>query len=218
MPYRASVARVAASNTPTYPGELGSATPNPMIPCSRNAPTAGTGNPNARKHVANAAAFTSQSTADQTTTATKRPGLLSTSSPATNPSAMRVIRSATRAGRPACGTLPISARQVVGRSIHGAETTRLTPTQPTWSLGMETGRRARATVATRRPPFPRRTPATRSRALTPCSAQASSPSVIPSPTTHAHREAAARSGASGTGTGLEGEGNEVADFFDEGAE
>src|SRR5205814_5159141 len=77
---------------------------------------------------------------------------------------------------------------------------------------------ASATVASTSPPFARRTPATRSRALTPCSAQASSPSVIPSPTTHAHREAAARSGASGTGTGLEGEGNEVADFFDEGAE
>ena len=34
--------------------------------------------------------------------------------------------------------------------------------------------------------------------------------MIPSPTIHAHREAAARVGASGIGIGLEGEGNEVA--------
>src|SRR5213076_1420427 len=127
MPYRASVARVAASNTPTYPGELGSATPNPMIPCSRNAPTADTGNPNARKHIANAAAFTSQSTADQRTTARKRPGLLSTSSPATSPSAMRVIRSATRAGRTACVTRPSSASQGAGRCTTSTATTSTTP-------------------------------------------------------------------------------------------
>src|SRR5437588_3929835 len=77
---------------------------------------------------------------------------------------------------------------------------------------------ASATVARMSPRFARRTPSTRSPALTPCSAQARSPSVTPSPTTHAHREAAARLGASGTGVGLEGEGNEVADFFDEGAQ
>src|SRR5213082_1935069 len=77
---------------------------------------------------------------------------------------------------------------------------------------------ASATVATMRLGFARRTPSTRSPALTPCSAQARSPSVTPSPTTHAHREAAARLGASGTGVGLEGEGNEVADFVDEGEE
>src|SRR5947209_10856559 len=77
---------------------------------------------------------------------------------------------------------------------------------------------ASATVASMSPRFARRTPSTRSRALTPCSAHARSPSVIPSPTTHAHREAEARLRPSRTGTGLEGEGNEVADFFDEGAE
>src|ERR1051325_3780846 len=83
MPYRASVARVAASNKPMNPGELGSATPKPMIPCSRNAPAGGTGSPNARKQTANAAAFTSHCTTDQNTTARKRPGVLSTSRHAT---------------------------------------------------------------------------------------------------------------------------------------
>src|SRR6266566_8796212 len=78
---------------------------------------------------------------------------------------------------------------------------------------------ASATVARMSPRFARRTLSTRSRALTPCSAQASSPSVNPSPTTHAQRDAAARLGASGAvGIRLEGEGNEVADFVDEGAE
>src|SRR2546430_8056212 len=75
-----------------------------------------------------------------------------------------------------------------------------------------------ATVARMSPECARRAPSARSRALTPCSAHARSPSVIPSPTIHAQREAAARLGASGTGLGLEGEGNEVADFVDEGAE
>src|SRR6059036_1298758 len=78
----ASVTRVAASNTPTNPGEAGSATPKPMIPCSRNAPSAGTASPKARKHTANAAAFTSHCTTDQPTTPRNRPGLFSTSSPA----------------------------------------------------------------------------------------------------------------------------------------
>src|SRR5207253_2672678 len=127
MPYRPSVARVAASNTPTNPGELGSATPNPMIPCSRNAPTAGTGSPNARKHTANAAAFTSHSTTDQKTTAAKRPGFLSTSSPATSPSAIRVIRSARRAGRTACVARPSSASQGAGRCTTSTATTSTTP-------------------------------------------------------------------------------------------
>src|SRR5437870_9790733 len=78
---------------------------------------------------------------------------------------------------------------------------------------------ASATVARMSPRLARRTPSTRSRALTPCSAQARSPSVTPSPTTHAQRDAAARLGASGAvGIRLEGEGNEVADFVDEGAE
>src|SRR5437588_331612 len=115
MPYRPSVARVAASNTPTKPGELGIATPKPMIPCSRNAPTGGTGSPNARKHTANAAAFTSHSTTDQRTTASNRPGLLSTSSPATSPSAMWESRSAKCAGNTACVARPSSPSQGAGR-------------------------------------------------------------------------------------------------------
>src|SRR5256885_1944668 len=212
MPYRGSVARVAASNTPTYPGELGSATPNPMIPCSRNAPTAGTGSPNARKHIPNAPAFTSHSTADQRTTATKRGGPFSTPRPPTSPPAMRGIRSPPRAGRTPGTTRPTSAGQGAGP--------RTTPGGVSCRGGVRIGNvgAGGARGPSMPPPFARRTPATRSRALTPCSAQASSPSVIPSPTTHAHREAVARSGASGTGTGLEGERNEVADFVDEGAE
>src|SRR5437899_1480030 len=127
MPYRARVARVAASNTPTNPGELGSATPKPMIPCSKNAPTAGTGSPNARKHTAKAAAFTSQSTTDQSTTPKKRPGLLSTSSPATSPSAIRMTRSATRAGNSAWVARPSSASQGAGRCTTNTATTSTTP-------------------------------------------------------------------------------------------
>src|SRR2546429_9092642 len=52
---------------------------------------------------------------------------------------------------------------------------------------------------------------TSSCASTPCSAQARSPSVTTSPTTHAQRDA----GPLGVGGGLDGEGNEVADLFDE---
>src|SRR2546423_3410957 len=127
MPYRPSLARVAASNTPTNPGELGSATPNPMIPCSRNAPAAGTGSPKARKHTANAAAFTTQSTTDHATTARKRPGLFRTASPATNPSAIRAIRSATRAGRAACVARPSSASHGPGRCTTSTATASTTP-------------------------------------------------------------------------------------------
>src|SRR4029077_15369584 len=78
---------------------------------------------------------------------------------------------------------------------------------------------ASATVARISPRFACRTPSTRSRALTPCSAHARRPRVTPSPTSHAQREAATRLGASGAvGIRLEGERNEVADFFDEGAQ
>src|SRR5256885_4007634 len=86
------------------------------------------------------------------------------------------------------------------------------------SVRMGNVRVASATVASMSQRFARRTPSTRSRALTPCSAQARSPSVTRSPTTHAQRDAELRSGAGGAGAGLKGEGNEVADFFDEGAQ
>src|SRR2546426_4177216 len=85
MPSTASVARVAASNTPTNPGDDGRATPNPIIPCNNSAPSAGTGRPNAWKQIANDAPFTSHSSSDHATTPTNRPGLFSTSSPATRP-------------------------------------------------------------------------------------------------------------------------------------
>src|SRR5216683_1733823 len=98
----ARVSRVAASNTPTNPGEDGSATPKPMMPCSRKAPSTGTASPKARKHTAKAAAFTTQSTTDHRTTAANRAGFFNTSSPATRPSAMWVIRSAIAVGRIAC--------------------------------------------------------------------------------------------------------------------
>src|SRR2546428_10062847 len=61
----------------------------------------------------------------------------------------------------------------------------------------------------------RRTYPTNSRASTPCSAHASSPSVTASPTIHAQREADAPLLG---GAGLGSEGNEVADFVDEGPE
>src|SRR2546430_15265934 len=99
MPYSASVTRVAASNTPTNPGELGSATPNPMIPCSRNAPAAGTGRPKARKHTADAAAFTTHSTTDHAAAAGERARPLRAAGPRAHPPAGPAARPANAAGQ-----------------------------------------------------------------------------------------------------------------------
>src|SRR5438105_3760794 len=81
-----------------YPGVDGTATPKPMMPCKSKAAAAGTFIPKARKHTAKAAALVSQSANDQTTTPANRTGLLSTSSPATIPSAQCVTRAAALAG------------------------------------------------------------------------------------------------------------------------
>src|SRR2546422_315044 len=70
---------------------------------------------------------------------------------------------------------------------------------------------ASAIVASMSQRLARRRCPTSSCASTPCSAQARSPSVTTSPTTHAQRDA----GPLGVGGGLDGEGNEVADLFDE---
>src|SRR5207302_5025859 len=87
----------------------------------------GTGSPNARKHTANAAAFTSHSTTDQRTTASNRPGLLSTSSPATSPSAMWESRSAKCAGNTACAARPSSPSQGAGRCTTSTATSSTIP-------------------------------------------------------------------------------------------
>src|SRR2546428_320962 len=127
MPYSARVTRVSASNGPKKPGEDGSATPNPISPCSRNAPTQGTGSPNARKHTANDRAFTTHSTTDQTTTPAKRAGLLRTASPWTSPSANCVTRSAEREGRTACSTRPRRLSAGAGRGTTTSATPRAVP-------------------------------------------------------------------------------------------
>src|SRR2546421_650790 len=81
-----------------YPGVDGTATPKPMMPCKSKAAAAGTFIPKAQKHTAKAAALVSQSANDQTTTPANRTGLLSTSRPATIPSAQCVTRAAALAG------------------------------------------------------------------------------------------------------------------------
>src|SRR5881628_3023117 len=73
---------------------------------------------------------------------------------------------------------------------------------------------ASAIVASMSQRLARRRCPTSSCPSTPCSAQARSPSVTTSPTTHAQRHA----GTLGVGGGLDGEGNEVADLFDESPE
>src|SRR5436309_1582994 len=75
------------------------ATPKPMMPCRSSAASSGTWSPKARKQIAKAAAFLTQSTSDHRTTPANRPGLLSTASPSTMPSKTRTTRSAARTGR-----------------------------------------------------------------------------------------------------------------------
>src|SRR5438552_10522168 len=73
-----------------------------------------------------------------------------------------------------------------------------------------------ATAAIRRKGWARRMWPSTARGSTSCSVQYSSAAVTTSPATHAHGARADRLEAGGAGLG--GEGNEVADFVDEGAE
>src|SRR6266496_1616391 len=94
-----------------------------MIAWSSSAPSAGTGMPNARKHTANPAAFTSHSTSDHATTPAKRPGRRSTSSPPISPSASR----ARRAGSTLWVTLLKKESHGVGRCTTARATSSAAP-------------------------------------------------------------------------------------------
>src|SRR6266496_259302 len=98
-----------------------------MIAWSSSAPSAGTGMPNARKHTANPAAFTSHSTSDHATTPAKRPGRRSTSSPTISPSASRARRSARRAGSTPWVTLLKKESHGVGRCTTARATSSAAP-------------------------------------------------------------------------------------------
>ena len=83
--------------------------------------------PKARKQTAKAAAFTSHNSSDHPTTAAKRPGRRSTSSPPINPSASRTRRSAKRVGRTACRTLLKKESQGAGRCTTARATSSAAP-------------------------------------------------------------------------------------------
>src|ERR1041384_1574941 len=133
-----SVSLVATSNTPTYPGDEGTAPPNPMIPCNNSAPSIGTGSPNARKQTANDAALTSHSTSDQATTPAKREGLRNTASPSTNPSIADRTRTANRCGSSRCAIASSRRSQGAGFTTTITATTSaapntIAPTIATWT-------------------------------------------------------------------------------------
>src|SRR5436189_37773 len=184
-----------------------------MIAWSNSAPSAGTGMPNARKHTANPAALTSHNTNDHATTPANRPGRRSSSSPPINPSASRTSRSASRAGSTPWVILLKKESQGAGRCTTARATSRAAPN----------------TIAP--PPATRLTdvpPITASRGKDGAAiASAISPTITnPSITRSTPMEAKAvvkRTGSCRLATYARAnsparEGNEVADFFDEGAQ
>ena len=98
-----------------------------MIPCSSSAASSGIPSPNARKQIAKAAAFLSQSTSDHPSTPAKRPGLLSTERPSTIPSEARTMRSARRPGSRRRDTRSTSARNGPGRLATNSAIPSTTP-------------------------------------------------------------------------------------------